>query len=68
MDGEHLAASATTSTHRSSRRRFTLGLLGLALTVALGTDDSEARRKHNQKKKRGKKRKRNRKPKDTPPP
>jgi hypothetical protein len=55
MDLAAFTALTNASPRRSSRRVFVLGLVGAALTIAIGADDLEARPKH--KKKRSKKRK-----------
>ena len=53
-----VSATATSATRRNSRRNFVLGLAAIALTVAVGVDDTAARPQRKKKKNRGRKRRR----------
>ena len=52
------SVTATAATRQSSRRRFVLGVAAIALTVAVGVDETAARPSRKKKKNRGRKRRR----------
>jgi hypothetical protein len=62
MDRESFTTEMPSSASRSSRRRFMLGLMGVAVTAALGESAAEAKPHHTKKHKGRRKHRRKHKP------